>query len=162
MSPLVSIRIQVAEVRDYIKTLTPDTLPHRIAVAQLQSLQKQHSRISSNIPIHQPPQPAPVPVPIKCGLRAISNAPKQEKKDPWVWDSSTEKQAKLLERAQNQIRSTFFTTAEPHILKLIAMSGGLKKSLTDHGFAPLTLLPVFIREAQGAALFKTYTEKLLK
>lgn len=162
MSPLVSIKVQVAEVRDYIKTLTENTLPHRIAVAQLQSLQKQHSRISSNIPIHQPPQPAPVPVPIKCGLRAISNAPKQEKKDPWVWDSSTEKQAKLLERAQNQIRSTFFTTAEPHILKLIAMSGGLKKNLEALGFAPLTLLPEFIRREQGAALFQTFVEKLLK
>lgn len=162
MSPLVSIRIQVAEVRDYIKTLTPDTLPYRIAVAQLQSLQKQHSKISSNIPPTQPRQPTPIAVPIKCGIRAISNAPKQEKEDPWVWDSSTEKQAKLLERAQNQIREIFFTTAEPHILKLIAMSGGLKKSLTDHGFAPLTLLPVFIRKAQGPALFKTYTEKLLK
>lgn len=162
MSPLVSIRIQVAEVRDYIKTLTPDTLPHRIAVAQLQALQKQHSRISSNIPIHQPPQPAHIPTPIKCGLRAISNAPKQGKEDPWVWDSSTEKQAKLLERAQNSIRASFFTTAEPHVLKRIAMSGGLKKNLEALGFAPLTLLPEFVRREQGAALFQTFVEKLLK
>jgi hypothetical protein len=162
MSPLVSIRIQVAEVRDYIKTLAPDTLPYRIAVAQLQSLQKQHSRISSNIPVHQPPQPAPIPAPIKCGLRAISNAPKQEKKDPWVWDSSAEKQAKLLERAQNQIRAIFFTTAEPHVLKRIAMSGGLKKNLTALGFAPLTLLPEFLRKEQGTALFQTFIKKLLK
>jgi len=162
MSPLVSIRIQIAEVRDYIKTLTVDTLPHRIAVAQLQSLQKQHSKISSSIPPTQPRQPAPIPVPIKCGLRAISNAPKQEKEDPWVWDSLTEKQTRILETTQNNIRKEFFTSVEPHILKLIIKTGGLKKSMETLGFAPLFLLPEFIRKEQGPALFNTYIEKLLK
>lgn len=162
MSPLISIRIQVAEVRDYIATLTPDSLPHRIAIAQLRSLQKQHSRISSSIPAHQPPQPTPIPVPIKCSMRAISNSAKPEKEDPWIWDSLNDKQARQLEATQNAIRANFFTTAERHIIKLIIHTGGLKKSMETLGFGPLFLLPEFIRKAQGPALFKTFTDKLLQ
>ena len=162
MSPLIAIQLQKARLRDYIATLEEGSYPYEIAVAQLRALNKQHSAISARIPIHQPPQPTPIPAPIKCGIRAISNAPKQEKEDPWVWDSSTEKQVKLLERAQNSIRSIFFTTAEPHVLKLIAMSGGLKKNLETLGFAPLALLPEFIRKEQGSLLFQTFVDKLLK
>lgn len=162
MSPLIAIQLQKARLRDYISTLEVDSYPYEIAVAQLCSLNKQHSAISARIPIHQPPQPTHLPTPIKCGMRAISNAPKQEKSDPWCWDSLTDGQARALETVQSQIRSAFFTTAERHILKLIVLSGGLKKSMTNLGFAPLLLLPQFLREAQGKALFKTFTDKLLQ
>lgn len=162
MSPLISIQLQKSRLRDYISTLTEGTYPYEVAVAQLVSLNKQHSAISSRVPLAQPAQPKRLPTPIKCSMRAISNAHRQEKQDPWVWDSLTDNQARALETVQNQIREAFFTTAERHILKLIVLSGGLKKAMNNLGFAPLLLLPQFLREAQGKALFKTFTDKLLQ
>jgi len=162
-SALKEVKDKITRVRAHIATLSEGSYEHEIAVEHLKSLNAKYSTISSYLPPIQPPPPARIfNISIKCGISAISNAPKLEKEDPWVWNSLNEKQAKALEHAQNTIREFFFTTTEKHILQLICLSGGVKKSMTDLGFGPLFLLPEFIRKAQGPQLFKAFEEKLLK
>ncbi len=161
MSPIISLRTQITRHKAYLETLTPNTYPHDIAIIHLRNLNKQLSRHSSLAPVTQS-MAAPLPVPIRCGIRTISATPQMSKDEPWVWDRLTDAQARALEKTQTQIRELFFTTAERHILRLIILSGGLKASMKNLGFEGLTVLPEFLRQSQGAALFKTFTDKLLK
>ena len=101
------------------------------------------------------------PAPIKCGLRGISNLPKKEKVETWDWNNLNAAQAKVLERAQNEVKTLFFVSAENHILKLILLSGGLKKALEKTSLSALAVLPEFVRREQGRVLWKTFQEKLL-
>lgn len=156
------IKAEIAEVHEYIKTLEVDSFPYRVAVGHLQALQREHSRVSSYIPPEQPKMAERIPVPIKCGLRGISNLPKKEKVESWNWDSLSEKQAGSLQELQNEIHALFFLSADRHILKLILLSGGLKKALEKTSLSALAVLPEFVRKEQGAVLLKTFEEKLLK
>lgn len=161
MSPLVSVKIQIAEVRDYIATLVPDSLPHRIAVAQLRSLNKAFSSLSSQIPPAQPMAKA-VPTPIKSSMGRISNMGVPEKPEKWDWNDLNEKQNRQIEKLQAEIVRLFFTKAERHVLKFILLNGGLKKCLSQTSLAALETIPSFVRKAQGAVLLKTFEESLLK
>lgn len=162
MSPLISVKQEIAKLRDYISTLEEGSYPHEIATRQLVSLNKRFSHISSQIPPTKPPLPSLYPVPIKCGIRTISATPEMAKEEPWCWDNLTEKQTKKLEGIQNVIRENFFTTVENHILKLIVHSGGLKAAMEKHNSSHLFHVPDFVRKEHGPALFKTFTDALLK
>lgn len=161
MSPLVSVKIQIAEVRDYISTLVPDSLPHRIAVAQLRSLNKVFSSLSSQILPNQPMAKA-VPTSIKSSMGRVSNMCVPDRPEKWDWNALSEKQNKQLERIQAEIVKLFFTRAERHVLKYILLNGGLKKCLNQTSLAAVETIPSFVRQAQGAVLLKTFEESLLK
>lgn len=159
---LKKLDAECVELREYIKNLTEGSYPYKIAVAHLQALGRQRNNISSNLPAIQPPSAPTVLVPIKCSMGAIANAGKREKVETWDWSNLNDKQAKVLERVQNEIKALFFLSAEKHILKLILQSGGLKKALEKTSLSALAVLPDFVRKEQGKVLWKTFEEKLLK
>ena len=168
MDPLISsatlkrIKAEIAEMHEYIKTLEVDSLPWRVAVAHLQALGRQHNNISSNLPVAQPPAPPRILTPIRSSMGAIANAGKREKVETWDWNNLNAKQAAVMEKVQNEVKALFFKNAEKHILKLITLSGGLKKALEKTSLSALAVLPDFVRRQQGAVLLKTFEEKLLK
>ena len=169
MKPLIShatlkrIKAEIAEMHEYIKTLEVDSLPHRVAIRTLQALSREHNSVSANLPVSQPTMVESIfPAPIKCGLRGISNLPKDEKVEKWDWSNLNEKQAKVMQKLQNDIEALFSVKAEKHILKLILLSGGLKKALEKTSLSALAVLPEFVRKEQGKTLWKAFEEKLLK
>ncbi len=159
---LKEIKAEIDSLHAEIAKLPPGGFQHRVYVEHLQTLWNRYSTISASIPPTQPPQPPSIAVPIKCGMRGITNLFTGGKPEKWDWSNLNEKQASALMRVQSDIQATFFTIVENHILKLIVLSGGLKKSLTSLGFESLVNLPEFVRKEQGPALFKAFTEKLLK
>lgn len=159
---LKEIKDEIDTLRAEIAGLPPESYQRKIYVEHLKTLWGKYSTISASIPPVQPPQPPRIAVPIKCGMRGITNLFTGGKTEKWDWSNLNEKRASAIRRVQNDIQAVFFTTVENHVLKLIILSGGLKKSLTSLGFESLINLPEFIRKEQGPALFKAFTEKLLK
>jgi hypothetical protein len=82
--------------------------------------------------------------------------------ETWDWNNLNAKQAAVMEKVHSEVKALFFVPTQKHILKLIILSGGLKKALEKTSLSALAVLPEFVRQQQGAVLLKTFEEKLLK
>lgn len=157
------LKEELATLKSEISSLPPESYQCKIYTAHYKTLSAKYSSISSNLPPLPPPlTTSSHTTPIKCGLRGIANGPIAEAQTHWTWDSKTATKSKALAKIADDILKAFSVSlVSTATLEAILSKGGLKPALTDLGFAPLLLLPDFLRKAQGFSLFSTFESALL-